>query len=59
VALGAQALVDLVRGQRAGLAAEQLDHRAPGPAAAEAGVGEAGLGVVGPLGVIDVRHAQK
>src|SRR5437764_2452754 len=58
-ALAAQSLVDLVRGQRARLAAEQIDHGPPGPASAEAGMREAGLRVVHPLGVLDLNHGQK
>ena len=47
-AVGAQRVLDLVGAQRARLAVEQADDRGPRAAAAEAGLGEAAVGVLGP-----------
>ena len=46
--LGAQRVLDVVGAQRARLAIEQGDDRGPRAAAAEAGLGEAAVGVLGP-----------
>src|SRR5206468_9897766 len=53
-ALGAQRLLDVERGECAGLPVEQLDDGRPRAAAAVAGVGQAVTGVTGPAGCASV-----